>query len=901
MSNEFDVIESAITSEGIISDFGEFLGKGKSGTVHSLKSRPKEAVKEIRTDGFSSTDLECFEENLRMLSFINHPNIIKYLWTLHSNGFIYIGMKQYHSTLSSLIIKHKREKKLVAESRILIVIRQIASALAYLHDSSKKDVDGHPVPIIIHRDLKPNNVLINEQEMQSVITDIGLSQEALCNEPGAAVNSAYLAPEVILAKRYSPGSDMWSLGVIIYELVTLAKPSFTEDNILLNTCAENWKVDLSMIKNKTIRKILEQIFVFVPEERISAIQLVNLLNEHDSPTEHKLEESLLINELIINNRILMDRCSSLEASLSQFTNKNQVLAIELESLKFRCNEYASQLLKCNEKIAILKRSTSITDPIIGLAAPTKLMFAVRHNDLDAIKVLISKGIEIGNCDEERMTALMIAAQQGYTEAVRLLADKECGAQDISGRTALMHAVIHGHLHAAEILLEYEKGIKDKREWNALLLAITKGYTEIAKLLLPYEAKDLGWTNLICAAILGDIEAAKNSLHETGERDIIGLTALIWAIQKGNIEIVQLLMEYEAGIHDLSGRTAIAYAIATKNDTVIELLLKWMKETAGWTPLMCAAATGDVDMVKQCLDDRDARDTNGDTALIIAARAGYKELVEIMDPTDERGITALMRAAIRNDIRTLCALLPLQTSMKTASSGEYISEEKRIKFDEGSTALMFSVQCSNIQAIKELVVYEGGIQSKSNYTALMYATWADNPEIVSILVDKEAGLQSKYGYTALMYAARNCYAKVASILAEKEAGLKNNSGCTALMLAAESGHAQIVSLLKEKEATNQDKYGCTALMRAVCKGKIEIVELLAGCEKGIQTSSKWCGFQPGITALAMAKTNGRQNIADILSLFSEEECEDYPIHSNAMKMRAKTKSTPSSTGRRAKKG
>lgn len=261
----------------------------------------------------------------------------------------------------------------------------------------------------------------------------------------------------------------------------------------------------------------------------------------------------------------------------------------------------------------------------------------------------------------------------------------------------------------------------------------------------------------------------------------------------------------------------------------------------------------------------------------------------------------MRAAIRNDIKTLGALLPLQTSMKTTSSGEYISEEKRIKFDEGSTALMFSVQCNNIQAIKELAVYEGGIQSKSNYTALMYATWADNPEIVSILVDKEAGLQSKYGYTALMYATRNCYAKVTSILAEKEAGLKNNSGCTALMLAAESGHAQIVSLLKEKEATNQDKYGCTALMRAVCKGKIEIVELLAGCEKGIQTSSKWCGFQPGITALAMAKTNGRQNIADILSLFSEEECEDYPIHSNATRMRAKTKSTSSSTGRRAKKG
>lgn len=903
MSDTLDTTEETLAINAILSDLGEFLGKGMIGTVYALKSRPNEVVKEIRTDGFLPTALNHLREKLRTLSLSGHPNILKYLWIIYGVDFIYIGMKRYQDSLSSLIIKHKRERRPISENFILLFIRQVASALAYLHDSNKKDIDGNSIPMLIHQNLTPDNILVNVHEMHTVISDLGLCYNDLYGGTTDTHTSQYIAPEVVLTKKYSTASDIWSLGIIIYELTTLSRPVFIKDGNHGNIPTEGCKIDLSSIKNKGILRVLESILVFKPEERISALGLIDLLNEYDNLVENKSEKTLLVNTLTIKNNTLMERCDSLEILLSKAMNQNQALTAEVESLKARCTDYESRLLKSNDEITVFKRSMSAVDSINSFVTPTKLMLAVRRNDIDTIKTLVSQDIDIGKCDEESMTALMIAAQQGFIDAVLLLAEKEHGAQDINGKTALMYAASHGHLHAVEILLKYEKGIKDKRGQTALLLTLNKGYVEITKLLLVHEANDMGWTSLISAAALGDVEMVKENLHEKGKRDKIGLTALIWAIKRGNVDVVKILAEHEAEIQDLSGRAAIVYATATGNSTLMEPLLKRTKEETGWTPLMCAVATGDIDAVKQHLNEKHDRDANGDTALIIAARSGQNTLVELLDPTDNKGVTALMRAALINDVKALIALLPLQSKRKTTANGEYLHDGKKIKFDAGSTALMFAVQCGQVQAVKELVASEGGMQNNSNYTALMYATWTDNPEMVSILLDKEARLKSNYGYTALMYAAKNCYSKVISLLIEKEAGMTNNTGCTSLMLAAENGHTQIISLLKNKEARKQDNNGCTALMRAVYKGKKEAAELLIDCEKGIKMTSKWYGFQPGTTALAIAKINGQQNIIDMLSLFPEEECEEHLIFNHLAMKSSKTKPSSSSfsnTGRRTKK-
>lgn len=69
--------------------------------------------------------------------------------------------------------------------------------------------------------------------------------------------------------------------------------------------------------------------------------------------------------------------------------------------------------------------------------------------------------------------------------------------------------------------------------------------------------------------------------------------------------------------------------------------------SSWTPLMHAVVVGDARAAKKYIDNnRNKMNKDGDTALTLAARMGHKDIVELIDPTDKDGVTALMRAADR---------------------------------------------------------------------------------------------------------------------------------------------------------------------------------------------------------------------------------------------------------------
>ena len=83
----------------------------------------------------------------------------------------------------------------------------------------------------------------------------------------------------------------------------------------------------------------------------------------------------------------------------------------------------------------------------------------------------------------------------------------------------------------------------------------------------------------------------------------------------------------------------------------------------WTDLIYAVASGNVETVKRHLSDKDKETSDGDTALMIAAKAKHKDIVDLLDPTDEDGITALMRAAARGDAEMVELLIPIQKGAK----------------------------------------------------------------------------------------------------------------------------------------------------------------------------------------------------------------------------------------------
>eukprot|EP00701_Giardia_intestinalis_P000156 XP_001703980.1 Protein 21.1 [Giardia lamblia ATCC 50803] len=365
--------------------------------------------------------------------------------------------------------------------------------------------------------------------------------------------------------------------------------------------------------------------------------------------------------------------------------------------------------------------------------------------------------------------LIRAAHTNDTETVRVLLEEgvRTGQRDKQKMTALMHAAQQGHGGPVELLVKKEKGLRDKTGWTALMIAA----------------------------------------------------------EKGSLEVVKLLLEHEKGMKDKDGNTAFVHALRNKH-TDIALLLQGY-ETHSWTPLMRAALTGDTKTVRKHFLDKDTRNDNGDTALIIAARAGHRNIVELLDPTNENGVTALMRAVDRNDVDTVKALLPLQGGQKATGNVEI----GRWFICKG-TALMRAAAHGHTRIVELLVEKEGGMQNSNGRTALMTAAGKGHTKIVEILLEKEAGMKDSDGWTALRCAAQNGKQDCVKLLLEKEGGMRDRNGKTALMIAAEKGHPECIKLLLEKEGGMQTSGGETALMFAVYNNQIECMQFLAEKEKNI---------------------------------------------------------------------
>ena len=238
-------------------------------------------------------------------------------------------------------------------------------------------------------------------------------------------------------------------------------------------------------------------------------------------------------------------------------------------------------------------------------------------------------------DDSGVTALMKAAMRCDVEAVRALITEQKRLGDRDGKTALMYAAQRDCKETVKVLLEYEKRIRDNQNHNALYHALKSGHMEVAEVIVPHE-------------------------DPTDEN---GVTALMRAAARGDVEIVKLLIPIQKEMKDTDGNTAFFHALKSKHADVATVLRR--HEAPSWTFLMCAAFIGDIELAKSHLSDKDKKNSDGDTALIIAAKAGYEDIVELLDQTDENGVTALMRAAERGDVEAVRALMPLQ-KRRTAS-------------------------------------------------------------------------------------------------------------------------------------------------------------------------------------------------------------------------------------------
>lgn len=288
-----------------IYSFEKVLGKGNYGVVRlaSLKSDPtsKFAIKIIEKERIKNK-LFLLEREVSILLKLDHPNIISFIETYQDFKYYYLVMEYCSGgELLDRIVKSKH----LNEAECCKIMKKLFSAVNYIHHKK-----------IAHRDLKPENILFSDESADSElkIIDFGLSNIFMDpNDAKTLLDSSisfhtkvgtplYLAPEV-LKGSYSVKCDMWSLGVIMYFLLSGKLPFLSNNEAtlfqmikkgIINFDSEEWK-NVSTNAKSLILKLLK----VNPKKRISAQQAL----EHPWFALFKKQTSLNnIDNLITNSQ-----------------------------------------------------------------------------------------------------------------------------------------------------------------------------------------------------------------------------------------------------------------------------------------------------------------------------------------------------------------------------------------------------------------------------------------------------------------------------------------------------------------------------------------------------------------------------------------------------------------------
>ncbi len=220
---------------------GKLIGRGGMGIVYRGRhmTLPREvAIKSINARG--GRDLRRlrhrFEREAYIQSQLDHPAIVKIYDYIVAEQTYYIVMEHVEGrSLAQLIASEGRP---LPVERALDLFEQILAAVAYAHNFTYRDQDGSTHRGIIHRDLKPPNILVAPDD-RIKITDFGIVKLVGADTTdtfGTAYGSPrYVSPEQADGAPVDQRSDLYSLGVILYEMLTARPPFGGEDEALSRT------------------------------------------------------------------------------------------------------------------------------------------------------------------------------------------------------------------------------------------------------------------------------------------------------------------------------------------------------------------------------------------------------------------------------------------------------------------------------------------------------------------------------------------------------------------------------------------------------------------------------------------------------------------------------------------
>ena len=188
------------------------------------KTGEKVAIKIIIKENLKEDELLGLQNEIDILTNVDHPNIVKLYEVFEDDNSYYLVMEQMPGgeLFEAILQKEQFNEKEASDT-----VRPIIDAINYCHSLN-----------IIHRDIKPENLLYSTKNPQTRIikvSDFGLARfisadtlaSTTCGTPG------YVAPEILEERRYGKECDFWSIGVVLYILLSGYPPFYDEDNKIL--------------------------------------------------------------------------------------------------------------------------------------------------------------------------------------------------------------------------------------------------------------------------------------------------------------------------------------------------------------------------------------------------------------------------------------------------------------------------------------------------------------------------------------------------------------------------------------------------------------------------------------------------------------------------------------------
>ncbi|XP_052057797.1 MAP/microtubule affinity-regulating kinase 3-like isoform X4 [Mytilus californianus] len=236
------------------------IGKGNFAKVKLAKHVPtgrEVAIKIIDKTQLNPSSLQKLFREVRIMKMLDHPNIVKLFEVIQTEKTLYLVM-EYASggEVFDYLVAHGRMKEKEARSKF----RQIVSAVQYCHQKH-----------IVHRDLKAENLLL-DGDMNIKIADFGFSNEFV---PGNKLDTfcgspPYAAPELFQGKKYDgPEVDVWSLGVILYTLVSGSLPFDGQNLKELRERVLRGKYRIPFYMSTDCENLLKKFLVLNPTKRAS--------------------------------------------------------------------------------------------------------------------------------------------------------------------------------------------------------------------------------------------------------------------------------------------------------------------------------------------------------------------------------------------------------------------------------------------------------------------------------------------------------------------------------------------------------------------------------------------------------------------------------------------------------